>query len=71
MVNISLKKRISKLKGLSVSESMKLQASLIDDLVQTYYESLRRKHPNATFEEIIQLGHKETHYKKRRREYND
>jgi len=71
LVSISLKKRISKLKGLSVSESMKLQASLIDDLVQTYYESLRRKYPNATFEEIIQIGHKETHYKKRRREYHD
>ena len=71
MVSISLKKRISKLKGLSISESMILQASLIDDLVITYFESLRRKYPDATFEELIQIGHKETYYKKRRRKDND
>lgn len=70
MMSVTLKKRISKLKGLSISESMKLQANLIDDLVQTYYESLRRKYPESTFEEIILRGHEETHYKKRRREYN-
>lgn len=71
IVSLSIKERISRLKGLSISESMKLQASLIDDLVQTYYESLLRKYPSATFEEIIQLGHKESHYKIRRREFND
>ena len=67
----SLKKHISKLKGISISDSMKLQAGLIDDLVQTYYESLRRKYPNASFEELMQIGHKETHYKNRRREFID
>ncbi|NPD90482.1 MAG: hypothetical protein HGN29_17345 [Asgard group archaeon] len=50
---------------------MILQASLIDDLVITYFESLRRKYPDATFEELIQIGHKETYYKKRRRKDND
>ena len=70
-VSVSLKKRISRIKNLSISDSMKLQASLIDDLTQIYYESLRRKYPNATFEELIQLGHKEAHIRKRRREFSE
>jgi len=70
-LSISLKERISKLKELSISDSMKLQASLIDDLVQIYYESLRRKYPNASIEELMRLGHKEAHIKRRRREFNE
>jgi hypothetical protein len=70
-VSIPLRKQISKLKDLSISDAMKLQASLIDDLVKTYYESLRRKYPNASFDELMKIGHKESFYKKRRREYND
>ncbi|MBD3192947.1 MAG: hypothetical protein GF308_20075 [Candidatus Heimdallarchaeota archaeon] len=70
-MNITLKERADRLKSLSISESMKLQASLIDDLVQIYLASLKRKYPDATFQELIQYGHKETYYKIRRREYND
>jgi hypothetical protein len=50
---------------------MKLQASLIDDLIQIYYESLRRKYPNASIDELMKLGHKEVHLSKRRREVNE
>lgn len=71
VVNLSLKDRIAKLKGLSINESMELQANLIDDLVQTYYESLKRKYPDATFEELMLLGHKETYHLKRRSENSD
>ncbi|NHJ06230.1 MAG: hypothetical protein EAX90_15485 [Candidatus Heimdallarchaeota archaeon] len=70
-MSISLKKRISRIKNLSISDSMKLQANLIDDLTQIYYESLRRKYPDASFEELIRLGHKEAHIRKRRREFNE
>lgn len=50
---------------------MILLGDLIDDLVQTYLESLRKKYPDATFDELIQFGHEESHYKLRRREFND
>lgn len=70
-MNITLKERADRLKPLSISESMKLQANLIDDLVQIYLASLKRKYPDATFQELIQYGHQETYYKIRRREYND
>ncbi|NHK31157.1 MAG: hypothetical protein FK730_07380 [Asgard group archaeon] len=68
-MSISLKERMTKIKDLSISDSMKLQASLIDDLVLIYYESLRRKYPNTSVEELMQIGHKESHIKKRRREF--
>ncbi len=68
---ISLPERVSKLKPLTIDESMILLGDLIDDLVQTYLESLRKKYPDATFDELIQYGHKESHYKLRRREFND
>ena len=70
-LNISLKERVAKLKNLSISDSMKLQASLIDDLVLIYLTSLRRKYPNASFEELVQIGHKESQIKKRRREFSE
>jgi hypothetical protein len=68
-LSVSLKERISRIKDLSMSDSIKLQASLIDDLVKIYYESLRRKYPNASVEELMRLGHKEAQIKKRRREF--
>lgn len=71
MNQISLAERVSKLKTLTIGESMILLGDLIDDLVQTYLESLRKKYPDATFDELIQFGHEESHYKLRRREFND
>ena len=69
MTNLSIKERVLRLKNLSASESMKLQANLIDDLVRIYLASLIRKYPNATFDELIQYGHEETYFRKRRKEY--
>ncbi|MHA1213595.1 MAG: hypothetical protein ACTSSH_14200 [Candidatus Heimdallarchaeota archaeon] len=71
MNQISLSDRVSKLKSLTTSESMILLGDLIDDLVQTYLESLRMKYPDASFDALIQYGHEESHYKLRRREFND
>lgn len=66
-----LSDRAKKLRKVSSNESMRIMANLIDDLVLTYFESLKEKYPDASFKELILFGHKEAHIDIRRREFND
>ena len=57
------------LRNLKIGESMNLTAQLIDDIVQIYWNSLKRKYPGYRFEELIKIGHKELFLNERRSDY--
>ena len=57
------------LKNLSIGESMNLTAQLIDDIVQIFWASLKRKYPNSSFDELINMGHQELFLDERRSDY--
>ncbi|MHA1124379.1 MAG: hypothetical protein ACTSSB_05380 [Candidatus Heimdallarchaeota archaeon] len=71
MITPTLADRANKLKQLTISESMLLQADLIDTLVKIYFSSLKNRYPSATFEELIQHGHKISRQRIQRSDFHD
>lgn len=56
-----------RLRSVTSAESMNITAQLIDDVVLTYWTSLKQKYPSYSFEELIQVGHKELFLNERRK----
>lgn len=56
-----------RMQDVSLADSMNITAQLIDDIVLTYWASLKRKYPSKSFKELILLGHQELFIHERRK----
>ncbi|MFQ5980559.1 MAG: hypothetical protein ACE5OZ_20670 [Candidatus Heimdallarchaeota archaeon] len=55
-----------RMREVSLADSMNITAQLIDDIVLTFWASLKRKYPSTSFQELIRLGHQELFIHERR-----
>lgn len=55
-----------RMREVSLADSMNITAQLIDDIVLTFWASLKRNYPSVSFQELIRKGHQELFIHERR-----